>query len=39
MLQHIHDSLAPYVYTPDGGLADPYHPVYALIWVLNNLAA
>lgn len=25
-------------YTPDGGVADPNHPVYALLWVLKLLA-
>lgn len=25
-------------YTPDGGIADPNHPVYALLWVLKLLA-
>lgn len=24
--------------TPDGGIADPNHPVYALLWVLKVLA-
>lgn len=39
MLTIIADVLAAATYTPTGGVADPYHPVYALIWVLNNLAA
>ena len=38
MLQHIYDSLAPYVYTPDGGLADPLHPIYMLMWLLKVLS-
>lgn len=25
-------------YTPDGGVADPNHPIYALLWVLKLLA-
>lgn len=25
-------------YTPDGGVADPNHPVYALLWALKLLA-
>jgi len=25
-------------YTPDGGVADPNHPVYALIWALKLIA-
>lgn len=25
-------------YTPDAGIADPNHPVYALLWVLKVLA-
>lgn len=25
-------------YTPDGGVADPNHPVYALLWVLTIIA-
>lgn len=37
MLQHIHDSLAPYVYTPTGGLADPNHPIYMFMWLLKVL--
>lgn len=24
-------------YTPDGGLADPNHPVYIILWVLAQL--
>ena len=24
-------------YTPDGGIADPNHPVYMLLWVLKVL--
>jgi hypothetical protein len=24
--------------TPDGGIADPNHPVYILLWVLKVLA-
>jgi hypothetical protein len=25
-------------YTPDGGIADPNHPVYALLWALKLIA-
>lgn len=25
-------------YTPDGGIADPNHPIYMLLWVLKVLA-
>ena len=25
-------------YTPDGGVADPNHPVYILLWVLKLIA-
>lgn len=25
-------------YTPDGGVADPNHPIYALLWALKLLA-
>lgn len=25
-------------YTPDGGVADPNHPIYALIWALKLIA-
>lgn len=24
-------------YTPDGGLADPNHPIYMLLWALAQL--
>lgn len=36
-------NLVPYVaqilpvYTPDGGVADPNHPAYALIWLVLHL--
>lgn len=32
------DLLSAYAYTPDGGMADPNHPIYALLWVLKLLA-
>lgn len=32
------DLLSAYAYTPDGGVADPNHPIYALLWVLKLLA-
>ena len=25
------------IYTPDGGVADPNHPVYALVWIVLHL--
>ena len=25
------------IYTPDGGIADPNHPVYALVWLIGHL--
>lgn len=25
------------IYTPDGAVADPYHPAYALIWLVSYL--
>lgn len=37
MLNALIDVLST-AYTPDGGVADPNHPVYALLWVLNLLA-
>lgn len=30
--------LSAIAYTPDGGVADPNHPVYALLWLLKELA-
>ena len=27
--------LSAIAYTPDGGVADPNHPVYALLWLLK----
>lgn len=30
--------LSAYAYTPDGGVADPNHPVYILLWVLKLIA-
>lgn len=32
------DLLSAIAYTPDGGVADPNHPVYALLWLLKELA-
>ena len=32
------DLLSAAAYTPDGGVADPNHPVYALIWALKIIA-
>ena len=30
--------LSAAAYTPDGGIADPNHPVYALLWALKLIA-
>ena len=30
--------LSAIAYTPDGGVADPNHPIYALIWALKIIA-
>lgn len=38
LLNQLIDLLAAYAYTPDGGVADPNHPVYALIWALIIIA-
>lgn len=27
--------LSAIAYTPDGGIADPNHPIYALLWILK----
>lgn len=32
------DLLSAIAYTPDGGVADPNHPIYALIWALKLIA-
>ena len=32
------DMLSAIAYTPDGGVADPNHPVYVLLWALKLLA-
>lgn len=37
MLNALIDVLST-AYTPDGGVADPNHPVYALLWVLTIIA-
>lgn len=38
LLNQLIDLLAAYAYTPDGGVADPNHPVYALLWALTIIA-
>ena len=38
MLNTVIEILSAYAYTPDGGVADPNHPVYALLWLLEVLA-
>ena len=25
------------IYTPDGGVADPRHPAYAIVWLIGHL--
>lgn len=35
MLNTVIEILSSYAYTPDGGVADPNHPVYALLWALK----
>lgn len=30
--------LSAIAYTPDGGVADPNHPIYILLWVLRALS-
>lgn len=30
--------LSAIAYTPDGGVADPNHPIYIMLWVLKALA-
>ena len=31
------DPLTSLAFTPDGGLADPTHPIYMLLWALNQI--
>ena len=38
MLNTLINLLSAIAYTPDGGVADPNHPVYALIWALKIIA-
>ncbi|MDK4269274.1 hypothetical protein [Corynebacterium accolens] len=38
MLNQLIDLLASSAYTPDGAIADPNHPIYALIWALTIIA-
>lgn len=38
MLNALINLLSAIAYTPDGGLADPNHPVYILLWALKLLA-
>lgn len=37
-MQTLIDLLSTYAYTPDGGVADPNHSVYALLWLLKLCA-
>ena len=37
-MQSLIDLLSAIAYTPDGGIADPNHPIYALLWVLKLVA-
>lgn len=38
MLNALIETVTTYAYTPDGAIADPNHPIYALIWVLKQVA-
>lgn len=38
MLNALITLLSAAAYTPDGGVADPNHPIYILLWVLKVLA-
>lgn len=38
MLVYFIEKLSELAYTPDGAIADPNHPIYALIWVLNSIS-
>lgn len=37
-MQTLIDLLSAYAYTPDGGIADPNRPIYALLWLLKLAA-
>ena len=37
-MQLLINLLSAHAYTPDGGIADPNHPIYALIWALKLIA-
>lgn len=37
-MQLIIDLLSAIAYTPDGGIADPNHSVYILLWALKVMA-
>ena len=37
-MQTLIDLLSAIAYTPDGGIADPNHPIYALLWLLKLAA-
>ena len=37
-MQTLIDLLSAIAYTPDGGIADPNHPIYALLWILKLAA-
>lgn len=38
MFNSLIELLSAAAYTPDGGVADPNHPIYILLWVLKVLA-
>lgn len=38
MLVYFIEKMSELAYTPDGGVADPNHPIYALLWVLKQVA-
>lgn len=38
MLVYFIEKLSELAYTPDGAIADPNHPIYALLWALKQVA-
>lgn len=38
MFNSLINLLSAYAYTPDGGVADPNHPIYILLWALKVMA-
>lgn len=37
MLVYFIEKLSELAYTPDGAIADPSHPIYALLWELKQV--